>query len=77
LLKLSRLDAKREWRSGQLAHGEENSGSEVGSYSPPDPQVLLWTNRPRGMPDDETTAPEDLPHKVRRQTPIVVVGTTI
>jgi urea transport system ATP-binding protein len=51
--KLIRLDAKREWKAGLLAHGEKQ-WLEIGMLLAQDPKVLLVDEPAAGMTDDET-----------------------
>ncbi len=53
LLKLVRLDSKRDWRAGQLAHGEKQ-WLEIGMLLAQDPQLLLVDEPAAGMTDEET-----------------------
>ena len=53
ILKLIRLDAKREWKAGLLAHGEKQ-WLEIGMLLAQDPKVLLVDEPAAGMTDDET-----------------------
>ncbi|MDO8539258.1 MAG: urea ABC transporter ATP-binding protein UrtD [Opitutaceae bacterium] len=53
LLKLIRLDAKREWKAGLLAHGEKQ-WLEIGMLLAQDPKVLLVDEPAAGMTDEET-----------------------
>jgi urea transport system ATP-binding protein len=53
LLKLVRLDGKRDWRAGQLAHGEKQ-WLEIGMLLAQDPQLLLVDEPAAGMTDEET-----------------------
>ena len=53
LLKLIRLDAKRDWRAGQLAHGEKQ-WLEIGMLLAQEPQLLLVDEPAAGMTDEET-----------------------
>jgi urea transport system ATP-binding protein len=53
LLKLIRLDAKRDWRAGRLAHGEKQ-WLEIGMLLSQDPQLLLVDEPAAGMTDEET-----------------------
>ncbi len=53
LLQLIRLDGKRDWRAGQLAHGEKQ-WLEIGMLLSQEPQVLLVDEPAAGMTDEET-----------------------
>jgi urea transport system ATP-binding protein len=53
ILKLIRLDAKREWKAGLLAHGEKQ-WLEIGMLLAQDPKVLLVDEPAAGMTDEET-----------------------
>jgi urea transport system ATP-binding protein len=53
LLKLIRLDAKRGWKAGLLAHGEKQ-WLEIGMLLAQEPKVLLVDEPAAGMTDEET-----------------------
>ncbi|MDE3084001.1 MAG: urea ABC transporter ATP-binding protein UrtD [Verrucomicrobiota bacterium] len=53
LLKLIRLDAKRHWMAGLLAHGEKQ-WLEIGMLLAQDPKLLLVDEPAAGMTDEET-----------------------
>ncbi len=53
ILKLIRLDSKRRWKAGLLAHGEKQ-WLEIGMLLAQDPKVLLVDEPAAGMTDDET-----------------------
>ena len=53
ILKLVRLDAKRHWKAGLLAHGEKQ-WLEIGMLLAQDPKVLLVDEPAAGMTDEET-----------------------
>ena len=53
LLKLIRLEGKRHWKAGQLAHGEKQ-WLEIGMLLASDPKVLLIDEPAAGMTDEET-----------------------
>ncbi len=53
ILKTVRLDAKREWKAGLLAHGEKQ-WLEIGMLLAQEPKVLLVDEPAAGMTDDET-----------------------
>jgi urea transport system ATP-binding protein len=53
ILKTVRLDAKRHWKAGLLAHGEKQ-WLEIGMLLAQEPKVLLVDEPAAGMTDDET-----------------------
>src|SRR5262245_232100 len=53
LLKLVRLDGKRHWQAGMLAHGEKQ-WLEIGMLLAQEPKVLLVDEPAAGMTDEET-----------------------
>ncbi len=53
LLKLIRLDKKREWTAGQLSHGEKQ-WLEIGMLLATNPKLLLVDEPAAGMTDEET-----------------------
>ena len=53
LVKLVRLDDKRSWKAGQLAHGEKQ-WLEIGMLLASEPKLLLIDEPAAGMTDDET-----------------------
>jgi urea transport system ATP-binding protein len=53
LLKLVRLDDKRAWKAGQLAHGEKQ-WLEIGMLLAAEPKLLLVDEPAAGMTDEET-----------------------
>ena len=53
ILKLVRLDTKRDWKAGLLAHGEKQ-WLEIGMLLAQDPKVLLVDEPAAGMTDEET-----------------------
>ena len=53
LLKLIRLDGKRDWKAGQLAHGEKQ-WLEIGMLLATEPKLLLVDEPAAGMTDEET-----------------------
>jgi urea transport system ATP-binding protein len=53
LLKLIRLDGKRDWKAGLLAHGEKQ-WLEIGMLLAAEPKVLLVDEPAAGMTDEET-----------------------
>lgn len=72
LLKLIRLDPKRGWRAGQLAHGEKQ-WLEIGMLLAQDPQLLLVDEPAAGMTDDETHRTGELLLSLAGKHSIVVV----
>lgn len=72
LLKLIRLDAKRDWRAGQLAHGEKQ-WLEIGMLLAQEPQLLLVDEPAAGMTDDETHRTGELLLSLAGKHSIVVV----
>ena len=59
ILRTVRLDAKRSWKAGLLAHGEKQ-WLEIGMLLAQDPKVLLVDEPAAGMTDDETDRTGDL-----------------
>ncbi len=59
ILKTVRLDTKRHWKAGLLAHGEKQ-WLEIGMLLAQDPKVLLVDEPAAGMTDDETDRTGDL-----------------
>jgi urea transport system ATP-binding protein len=53
ILRTVRLDAKRDWKAGLLAHGEKQ-WLEIGMLLAQEPKVLLVDEPAAGMTDDET-----------------------
>jgi urea transport system ATP-binding protein len=53
ILQTVRLDGKRHWKAGLLAHGEKQ-WLEIGMLLAQDPKVLLVDEPAAGMTDDET-----------------------
>ena len=53
ILNTVRLDAKRDWKAGLLAHGEKQ-WLEIGMLLAQEPKVLLVDEPAAGMTDDET-----------------------
>ena len=72
LLKLVRLDAKRDWKAGQLAHGEKQ-WLEIGMLLASDPKLLLIDEPAAGMTDDETHRTGELLLSLAGKHTIVVV----
>ena len=72
LLKLVRLDEKRHWPAGQLAHGEKQ-WLEIGMLLASDPQVLLIDEPAAGMTDDETKRTGELLLSLAGKHSLVVI----
>ena len=72
LLKLIRLDAKRDWKAGLLAHGEKQ-WLEIGMLLAQDPKVLLVDEPAAGMSDEETHRTGDLLISLAGKHSIVVI----
>ncbi len=72
LLKLIRLDAKRDWKAGALAHGEKQ-WLEIGMLLASDPQVLLIDEPAAGMTDEETHRTGELLLSLAGKHSLVVV----
>src|SRR5580704_9802058 len=72
LLKLIRLEAKRDLRAGQLAHGEKQ-WLEIGMLLAQDPQVLLVDEPAAGMTDEETHRTGELLISLAGQHSLIVV----
>jgi urea transport system ATP-binding protein len=72
LLRLVRLDAKRDWKAGQLAHGEKQ-WLEIGMLLASDPKLLLIDEPAAGMTDDETHRTGELLLSLAGKHTIVVV----
>ena len=72
LLKLVRLDGKRDWKAGQLAHGEKQ-WLEIGMLLARDPKVLLVDEPAAGMTDEETHRTGELLLSLAGKHSIVVV----
>lgn len=72
LLKLIRLDAKRNWLAGQLAHGEKQ-WLEIGMLLAQDPRLLLVDEPAAGMTDEETARTGELLLSLAGKHTIVVV----
>lgn len=53
LLRLVRLESKRDWKAGMLAHGEKQ-WLEIGMLLAQEPKVLLIDEPAAGMTDEET-----------------------
>ena len=72
LLKLIRLDGKREWKAAQLAHGEKQ-WLEIGMLLAQDPKVLLVDEPAAGMTDEETHRTGELLISLAGKHSIVVI----
>jgi urea transport system ATP-binding protein len=72
LLKLVRLDAKRDWKAGLLAHGEKQ-WLEIGMLLAQDPKVLLVDEPAAGMSDEETHRTGELLISLAGKHSIIVI----
>ena len=72
LLKLIRLDTKREWKAGLLAHGEKQ-WLEIGMLLAQEPKMLLVDEPAAGMTDEETHRTGELLISLSGKHSIVVV----
>jgi urea transport system ATP-binding protein len=72
LLKLIRLDGKRHWKAGLLAHGEKQ-WLEIGMLLSQDPKVLLVDEPAAGMTDEETHRTGELLISLAGKHSIVVI----
>ena len=72
ILRLIRLDAKREWKAGLLAHGEKQ-WLEIGMLLAQDPKVLLVDEPAAGMTDEETHRTGELLLSLAGKHSLVVV----
>jgi urea transport system ATP-binding protein len=72
ILKTVRLDAKRHWKAGLLAHGEKQ-WLEIGMLLAQDPKVLLVDEPAAGMTDDETHRTGDLLLSLAGKHSLVVI----
>jgi urea transport system ATP-binding protein len=72
LLKLIRLDGKRTWKAGLLAHGEKQ-WLEIGMLLAADPQVLLVDEPAAGMTDEETHRTGELLISLAGKHSIIVI----
>jgi urea transport system ATP-binding protein len=72
LLRLIRLDRKRELPAAQLAHGEKQ-WLEIGMLLAQDPQLLLVDEPAAGMTDDETARTGELLISLAEKHSIIVV----
>jgi urea transport system ATP-binding protein len=72
LLKLIRLDAKRHWKAGLLAHGEKQ-WLEIGMLLSQEPKVLLVDEPAAGMTDEETHRTGELLISLAGKHSIIVI----
>ena len=72
LLKLVRLDTKRDWKAGQLAHGEKQ-WLEIGMLLAQEPKVLLVDEPAAGMTDEETHRTGELLISLAGKHSIIVI----
>ncbi len=72
LLKLVRLDGKRDWKAAQLAHGEKQ-WLEIGMLLAQDPKVLLVDEPAAGMTDEETHRTGELLISLAGKHSIIVI----
>ena len=72
LLKLVRLDAKRHWKAGLLAHGEKQ-WLEIGMLLSQEPKVLLVDEPAAGMTDEETHRTGELLISLAGKHSIIVI----
>jgi urea transport system ATP-binding protein len=72
LLKLVRLDTKRDWKAGMLAHGEKQ-WLEIGMLLAQDPKVLLVDEPAAGMTDEETHRTGELLISLAGKHSIIVI----
>jgi urea transport system ATP-binding protein len=72
ILKLVRLDPKRDWKAGLLAHGEKQ-WLEIGMLLAQDPKVLLVDEPAAGMTDEETHRTGDLLLSLAGKHSLIVV----
>ena len=72
LLKLIRLDAKRDWKAGQLAHGEKQ-WLEIGMLLAAEPRLLLVDEPAAGMTDEETHRTGELLLSLAEKHSLIVV----
>jgi urea transport system ATP-binding protein len=72
LLKLIRLDGKRDWKAGMLAHGEKQ-WLEIGMLLAQEPKVLLVDEPAAGMTDEETHRTGELLISLAGKHSIVVI----
>jgi len=72
LLKLVRLEGKRDWKAGQLAHGEKQ-WLEIGMLLATEPKLLLVDEPAAGMTDEETHRTGELLLSLAGKHSLVVV----
>jgi urea transport system ATP-binding protein len=72
ILKLIRLDAKRDWKAGLLAHGEKQ-WLEIGMLLAQEPKILLVDEPAAGMSDEETHRTGELLLSLAGQHSLVVI----
>ena len=72
ILQLIRLDGKRSWKAGLLAHGEKQ-WLEIGMLLAQDPKVLLVDEPAAGMTDEETHRTGDLLLSLAGKHSLIVV----
>src|SRR5882757_3435254 len=72
LLKLIRLDGKRHWKAGLLAHGEKQ-WLEIGMLLSQEPKVLLVDEPAAGMTDEETHRTGELLLSLAGKHSIIVI----
>jgi urea transport system ATP-binding protein len=72
LLTLVRLDTKRDWKAGQLAHGEKQ-WLEIGMLLAQDPKILLVDEPAAGMTDEETHRTGELLISLTGKHSIIVI----
>jgi urea transport system ATP-binding protein len=72
LLKTIRLEAKRDWKAGRLAHGEKQ-WLEIGMLLAQDPKLLLVDEPAAGMTDDETKRTGELLLSLAGKHSLIVV----
>jgi len=72
LLRLIRLESKRDWKAGLLAHGEKQ-WLEIGMLLAQDPKVLLVDEPAAGMTDEETHRTGELLISLAGRHSIIVI----
>lgn len=72
LLQLIRLDGKRDWKAGLLAHGEKQ-WLEIGMLLAQEPEVLLVDEPAAGMSDEETHRTGELLISLAGRHSIIVI----
>jgi urea transport system ATP-binding protein len=72
LIKLIRLDGKRAWKAGQLAHGEKQ-WLEIGMLLAQEPKILLVDEPAAGMTDEETHRTGELLVSLAGKHSIIVI----